>query len=95
MDGLKLMLEQSRDALIQKEYYNGWKNGHYVSSVLCFCPDGAIPIAFINISGSVHDSQITDYGGIYDKFESMCMQDGAKCTINSAYGNTNQDYLIK
>jgi hypothetical protein len=49
MDELKVMLEQSGDHLIQEQYYNGWTHDHYVSSVLCFCPDGRIPIALINI----------------------------------------------
>ena len=66
MDGLKLTLEQSGDALIQECFYNGWTHYHYVSSVLCFCPDGTIPIAYVNIPGAVHDSQIADYGNIYD-----------------------------
>jgi hypothetical protein len=42
-----------------------------VSSVLCFCVDGTIPIAYINIPGAVHDSQIADYGDIYDKLETL------------------------
>ena len=36
MDGLKLTLQQSGDALIQERYYNGWTHDHYVSSVLCY-----------------------------------------------------------
>ena len=65
MDGLKITLEQSGDALIQECLYNGW------SSVLCFCPDGTIPIAYVNIPGAVHDSQIADYENIYDKLETV------------------------
>ncbi len=61
MDGVKLLLEQSGDALIQEQYYNGWTHDHYVTSVLCFCPDGTIPIAFVNVPGTVHDSQIAEY----------------------------------
>ncbi len=30
MDGLKITLEQSGDALIQEHFYNGWKHDHYV-----------------------------------------------------------------
>ena len=67
MDGFKITLEQSGDALIQECFYNGWTHDHYVSFVLCFCPDGTIPIvAYVNIPGAVHDSQIADYGDIYD-----------------------------
>ncbi len=71
MDGLKVTLEQSSDALIQERLYNGWTHDHYVTSVICFCPDGTIPIAFINVPGSVHDSQVANYGNIYDKMESV------------------------
>ena len=95
MDGLKLTLEQSGDALIQERFYNGWTHDHYVSSVLCFCPDGTIPIAFINCPGSLHDSQIADYGNIYDKLQYVYERDGAKCTVDSAFGNVAREYLIK
>jgi hypothetical protein len=50
MDGLKLMLEQSGNALIQEQFYNGWTHNHYVTSVMCFCPDGIIPIVFFQYS---------------------------------------------
>ncbi len=46
MGGLKLMLEQSGNTLIQKQFYNGWMQDHYVTSVMCFCPDGTILIVF-------------------------------------------------
>jgi len=95
MDGLKLTLEQSGNAIIQERFYNGWTHDHYVSSVLCFCPDGTIPIAYINVPGSVHDSQIADYGNIYDKLESVYERDGAQCTVDSAFGNVTREYLIK
>jgi len=95
MDGLKLTFEQSGDAIIQERFYNGWTHDHYVSSVLCFCPDGTIPIAYINVPGSVHDSQIADYGNIYDKLESVYKRDGGQCTVDSAFGNVTREYLIK
>ena len=66
-----------------------------MSSVLCFCPDGTIPIAYINVPGSVHDSQIADYGNIYDKLESAYERDGVQCTVDSAFGNVTREYLIK
>lgn len=95
MDGLKLTLQQSGDALIQERYYNGWTHDHYVSSVMCFCPDGTIPIAYINVPGSVHDSAIAEYGRIYDKLESVYERDGAQCTVDSAFGNVTREFLIK
>jgi hypothetical protein len=96
MDDLKLTLEQSGDALIQERFYNGWTHDHYVSSVLCFCPDGTIPIAYINIQeGAVHDSQIANYGNIHDKLEAVYRLDGGQCTIDSAFGNIRREFLIK
>jgi hypothetical protein len=95
MDGLKLMLEQSGDALFQEQFYNGWTHDHYVTSVMCFCPVGTIPIVFCNIPGAVHDSQVADYGDIYDKLELVYLQDGAKCTVDSAFGNVSREFLIK
>ncbi len=58
MDGLKLYLQQSGNAKIQARFYNGWTHGHYVTLVFVFRPDGTIPIAFFNVPGSVHDSQV-------------------------------------
>jgi hypothetical protein len=69
MDGFKVMLEQPGNALIQEQFYNGLMHNHYVTSVMCFCPDGMILIFFCNIPGTVHDSQVADYGDIYDKLE--------------------------
>ena len=66
-----------------------------MSSVLCFIPDGTIPIAYINVPGSVHDSQIADYGNIYDKLEYIYERDGAQCTVNSAFGKVSREFLIK
>ncbi len=95
MDGLKLMLEQSSDALIQEQFYSGWTHDHYVTSVVCFCPDGTIPIVFCNIPSAVHDSQVADYGDIYNKHEYVYERDGAKCTVDSAFGNVSRQFLIK
>jgi hypothetical protein len=95
MDRLNLMLEQSGDALIQEQYCNVWKHNHYVSSVVCFCPDGTIPIAIINIPCCDHDSQVAECGGIHDKLESMYLRDGAKCTVESAFGNVECRIWIK
>jgi hypothetical protein len=81
MDGLKLMLEQTGNALIQWQLYNGWRHDHYVTSVLCFFPDGTIQIVFCNIPSAVHDSQVANYWDIHDKLESVYVRDDAKCTF--------------
>jgi hypothetical protein len=66
-EGLKFCLQQSGNADIQEHYYNGWTHDYYVTSVFCFCPDGTIPIAFFNVTGSVHESQVADLGNIHGK----------------------------
>jgi hypothetical protein len=95
MDGLKLYLQQSGNAVIQEWYYNGWTHDHYVTSVFCFCPDGTIPIAFFNVPGSVHDSQVAEFGNIYNKLEDVYLLTRGKCCVDSAFGNVNQNYLYK
>jgi hypothetical protein len=95
MDGLKLFLQQSKNAIIQEHYYNGWMHDHYVTSVFSFCLDGTIPIAFINVPGSVHNSQVAEYGNIYGKLEDVFCLTEAKCCVGLAFGNMNREYLYK
>ncbi len=95
MDGLKLFLQQSRNAIVQEHYYNSWMHDHYVTSVFCFCLDWTTPIAFFNVPGSVHNSRVAEYGNIYGKLEDIFLLTGAKCCIDSAFGNMNREYLYK
>jgi hypothetical protein len=95
MDGLNLYLQQTGDSKVQARYYNGWTHGHYVTSVFVFCPNGTISIAFFNIPGAVHDSQVAHWGRIYDKLEHIYNEIGGKCTVDSAFGKVNCPFLIK
>jgi hypothetical protein len=95
MDGLKLYLQTAGNAYIQEWYYNGWMHDHYVTSILCFCPDGTIPISFFGIPGSVHDSQVTEFRNIYKKLEEVYDLYGAKCCVDLAFGNVTRGYLYK
>jgi len=95
MDGLKLYLQQSSNDEVQQRFYNGWTHDHYVTSVFCFCLDGTIPIAFFNVPGSVHDSQVADWGDIYLKLEAVYRSMGGKCTVDSAFGQVEREFLIK
>jgi len=36
VDGVKLMLQQAPNSMIQEQFYNGWTHDHYVTNVLCF-----------------------------------------------------------
>jgi hypothetical protein len=66
---LKLYIQKAGSAKIQERFYNGWMHDHYVTFVFCICPDRTIPIAFFNVSRSIHDSQVVELGQIYRKLE--------------------------
>jgi hypothetical protein len=95
MDGLKLYLQQSGNTEIQEQFYNGWTHDHYVTSVFCFCPVGTIPIAFFNVPGFVHNSQVAELGKFYSKLEHVYKTTGGKCCIDSAFGSIERDFLLK
>jgi hypothetical protein len=95
MDGLKLFLQQTADTKVQARFYNRWTHGTYVTSVFVFCPDGTITIAFFDVPGAVHDSQVAHWGRIYDKLEHVYNETGGKCTVDSAFGKVNRPFLIK
>ena len=91
MDGIKLYLQLSGNSDIQERFYNGWTHDHYVTSVFCFCPDGTIPIAFFKVPGCVHDSQVAEFGRIYDKLENVYCTTGGMCCVDSAFGSVNRN----
>jgi len=95
MDGLKTPIQQSGSTKIQGYFYNGWKHNHFVTSVFCFCPDGTIPIAHMNLPGATHDSTIADWGDIYIKLESVYGRSGGICCVDSAFRMRNAPYIIK
>jgi hypothetical protein len=51
-------------------------------------------MVFSNIPGAVHDSHVADYGDIHGKLELVYLRDGAKCTVDSAFGNVSREFLI-
>ena len=95
MDGLKTPIQQSGSTHTQKYFYNGWKHNHFVTSVFCFCPDGTIPIAHMNLPGATHDSTIADWGAIYIKLEKVYNETGGKCAVDSAFRMRNAPYVMK
>ena len=76
-------------------FFNGWTHDHYVTSVLVFCPDGTIPIAYFNCPGSMHDSQVAEWGNIYLKLEDIYNKYGGLVACNSAFKCKDMSYLIK
>ena len=95
LDGMKTPIQQASTTKQQSYFYNGWKHNHFVTSVFCFCPDGTIPIAYMNLPGSMHDSTIADWGRIYDKLEGIYKTTGAITCVDSAFCMKNAPYIIK
>ena len=94
-DGLKIYLEQSGEFMIQAKFYNGWKCDHYVNNVFVFAPDGSIICAVINAPGAMHDSQIADFGFLYDKLQVVFDNCGGRCVMDSAFCKSRFDYIVK
>jgi hypothetical protein len=59
------------------------------------CLDGTIPIAFFNLPGLVHNSQVVEFGNIHGKLEEVFWLTGAKCCVDLVFGNVNKEYLYK
>ena len=95
MDGLKLRIQQAGTTDQQAKFYNGWKHDHFVTAVMCFCPDGTIPMTFFNVPGAQHDSTVCELGGLYDKLEQVYKDTGGICTVDSAFQVRNAPYLLK
>jgi hypothetical protein len=57
--------------------------------VFVSCPDRTILIAFFNVPGSVHDSQVAYWGRVYDKLGAVYDETGGKYTVDSAFGKVN------
>ncbi len=80
---------------MQERFYNGCTHNRYATSVLVFCPDRTISIAFFNVPGAVHDSQIAHWGKIYNKLDEVYKAMGGKCKVDSAFAKVNCPFLIK
>jgi len=94
-DGLNIRFETSGSQQIQRIYYNGWLHGHYISNVLVFAFDGTIRICGLNAPGSMHDSTVAEYSGVYDKLREVYRRTGGKVVVDSAFKLKNNPYIIR
>ena len=95
MDGLKLTFEQCHELEEQGMYYNGWTHGHYITNLLVFAVDGRIIKCVLNVPGSIHDSTLCNWGGVYDELADIYQATGGKCCVDSAFKSNPNPYLIK
>jgi DDE superfamily endonuclease len=94
-DGLKLYFQQCRDLDEQSMYYNGWQHDHFVSCVFVFSVDGRIIRCIVNAPGSLHDSTLAEWGGVYEVLQEVYERTGAKCCVDSAFATANNPFLLK
>lgn len=94
-DGLKLYFQQCDGLDEQSMYYNGWKHDHFITNVLVFSIDGRMIATVMNAPGSLHDSTLAEWGGIYDKLAAVHERTGAKCCVDSAFQSATNDFMVK
>ena len=95
MDNLKIKIAEAPDDIMQSRFNYGWKSNHFVTSVLCFTPDGSIPACFDNLPRCSHDSTIADWDGLYHKLKQVYKDSGLKFVIDPAFCSAKIDVLIK
>jgi hypothetical protein len=95
MDGLKLPFEQCHELEEQGMYYNGWTHGHYITNLFVFGVDGRIIKCVLNVPGSIHDSTMCHWGGVYTQLSRIYEETGGKCCVDSAFKSNPNPYLIK
>jgi DDE superfamily endonuclease len=94
-DGLKIHFQSCSGLTKQSMYYNGWVHGHFISNLFVFSIEGRIIACCLNIPGSVHDSTIANWSGIYNKLEQKYIETGGICCVDSAFATNSSPYLIK
>ena len=95
VDGIKMLLQESGDFIIQNMYYNGWTHSHYISSIYMFAPDGHIRICSLNSPGCWHDSHQSEYD-VYATFKKVFDLYKAEAVVNLAFWSRGEaPYLIK
>lgn len=77
-----------------KMFYNKWTHDHYVGNVFVFVPSGVIIACAVNALGSMHDSSIPDWGGVYTKLEKICSTCGGFCVVDYAFSKGHFPFLI-
>lgn len=66
-----------------------------LTTFFVFVPSGIIVAAAINAPGSMHDSKISDWGGIYEKLEKFYFEFGGTIVVDSAFDRAKYPFLIK
>lgn len=95
MDGLKITIEAADDYSSQLLFYNAWQHGHFITNLFVFSPDGCICACSVNNPGSIHDSQVADYGNVYLKLQRQYDICGGRGIGDSAFSRERIPFIIK
>jgi DDE superfamily endonuclease len=76
-------------------FFNGWTHGHYVTNLIGFAPDEMIIFGIINAPGTVHDSTMASFFGVYDKLQKVYDETGLKCIMDSAFCASEYEFITK
>ena len=49
----------------------------------------------LNVPGSVHDSQVANWGGVYKRLRELYKKTGGICCVDSAFAEAKVPYLIQ
>jgi DDE superfamily endonuclease len=80
---------------MQNLFYNGWTHNHYISNLFLYSPDRKIRACYVNAPGSVHDSTMAKWGGLYQKVDNMYRIYGVKIVVDSAFASKARDLDYK
>jgi len=95
MDGLKMAIGAADDYSSQLLFYNHWQHGHFITNLFVFSPDGCICACSLNNPGSIHDSQIAEYGAVYQKLQRQYDICGGKGIADSAFSRERIPCIIR
>ena len=83
--GVKLPIKKSSSKAIQKEFYNGWTSGNYISNVFMLDPDRCIWEIVINAPGSMHDSTVMEVREMYELLKAIHKDHRVAFCVDSAF----------
>lgn len=66
-----------------------------MGNVLLFVPNGTIVAAVMNAPRTMHDSQISEWGGLYQELEDVYDLTGSSIVVDSAFHRSRYKFLIK
>ena len=91
--GLKLLIKKYGRDHIQNRFFNVWTHDCYVKLVLVFTPDRKAQIAIINIPGTFHARNMTDYG-FYHRLQKIYDAMTGKVVVDSAFNISTTQYAL-